>query len=209
MHYKHLIMRTIKRLFIATSNPAISSWRRHCKSCRLWYRKSIDSQTQTETGILKGTLNYMAPEPSGSTAATASSDIYALGLSLWELLWRCGLSFRFADDKSQLAYEPPHQWYTHIPTDVPEKIAQAIMKMCAREIEVRPRTAKDVASLEFQFRFGASLVLFSIRSRGSPAKRRNSRGHGNLCPSPQAWDYRSKSLHRSNLESHWTFRVCP
>ena len=41
---------------------------------------------QTATGVVLGTPTYMAPELFGTEKATASSDIYALGIVLYELL---------------------------------------------------------------------------------------------------------------------------
>jgi len=43
------------------------------------------SQT-TQTGTLKGTFDYMAPERFGAEGGGAHSDIYALGLVAWEML---------------------------------------------------------------------------------------------------------------------------
>jgi serine/threonine-protein kinase len=42
--------------------------------------------TQTAPGFVKGTLSYMAPELFRGKPATAASDLYSLGCTLWEAL---------------------------------------------------------------------------------------------------------------------------
>ena len=45
-----------------------------------------DTRTLTREGALIGTLPYMAPEQVGGGDADARSDIYALGVMLYELI---------------------------------------------------------------------------------------------------------------------------
>src|SRR5450432_475064 len=40
----------------------------------------------TSAGFLLGSVNYMSPEQIGGAKASASSDIYAVGVTLYELL---------------------------------------------------------------------------------------------------------------------------
>ena len=47
--------------------------------------RAADGTQATQTGTLKGTLDYMAPERFANQTS-AASDIYALGLVAWELL---------------------------------------------------------------------------------------------------------------------------
>jgi formylglycine-generating enzyme required for sulfatase activity len=48
--------------------------------------KAADSGRSTRTGTIMGTLAFMAPELFDGAPATAQSDLYALGLVVWELL---------------------------------------------------------------------------------------------------------------------------
>jgi eukaryotic-like serine/threonine-protein kinase len=42
--------------------------------------------THTETGVLKGKVNYMAPEQFGGLNIDRRADVFALGIVLWEML---------------------------------------------------------------------------------------------------------------------------
>src|SRR5580692_2855373 len=48
--------------------------------------KAALSQVQTEVGVLKGKVAYMAPEQAMGTDVDGRADIFAMGIVLWELL---------------------------------------------------------------------------------------------------------------------------
>jgi serine/threonine-protein kinase len=48
--------------------------------------KAMQSTTQTETGVLKGKFAYMAPEYILGKRATQESDVFSMGVVLWEAL---------------------------------------------------------------------------------------------------------------------------
>jgi serine/threonine protein kinase len=53
--------------------------------------KARMNATQTETGVLKGKVRYMAPEQIGGRNVDPRADLFALGVVLWELLARRAL----------------------------------------------------------------------------------------------------------------------
>ncbi len=48
--------------------------------------KAALNASQTETGVLKGKVRYMAPEQIGEKKTDRRADVYALGVVLWEMM---------------------------------------------------------------------------------------------------------------------------
>jgi serine/threonine-protein kinase len=46
--------------------------------------KAVDSSLETQTGVLKGRVAYMAPEQAWGVKADRRADIYSAGVMLWE-----------------------------------------------------------------------------------------------------------------------------
>lgn len=103
--------------------------------------KLTDATSQTRTGILLGTLRYMAPEQFNG-GSDARSDIYSLGLTLFELV---ALQPAFADAthatliKSKLHQAPPR--LRSFRPDIPRDLETIILKACATDAAARYPTA--------------------------------------------------------------------
>jgi serine/threonine protein kinase len=115
---------------------------------------------ETKTGILKGKLAYMSPEQAMGRAIDRRSDVFALGIVLYELLTGRRL-FKGDSDLSTLEQvrtahvEPPKQ----VDADIPDALETAVMTALAREPDQRYQTAADFqAALE---------AIIAQRGRGS------------------------------------------
>ena len=99
--------------------------------------KQLESTDHTQAGTLLGSARYMSPEQAAGEPADARSDIYALGITLYQLL--CGRSPFEAEVASVLAQHisqtaPPLAEFCET---LPEPIASLITTMLAKSPDDR------------------------------------------------------------------------
>lgn len=106
--------------------------------------KAKDRLSKTQAGVVKGKFAYMSPEQAIGGDVDARTDIFALGVVLYELVVGT-LPFKGSSDFSTLKrvaraeYEPP-------PTDrVPARLVKVIQKALTRSPDERYATAADFA----------------------------------------------------------------
>ena len=98
----------------------------------------------TRAGYLLGSLNYMSPEQVSGSKATPRSDIYSVGVTLYELLTGT-LPIKGANNYEIMMAHlnqvpvPPH----HIAPQVPVKVSDAVMCALAKEPAQRFATAEE------------------------------------------------------------------
>lgn len=110
--------------------------------------KSGLSTAQTETGVTFGTADYISPEQARGQSATAQSDIYALGVTIYEALTG---QLPFTGDNAvavaiQHVSSKPPPIRRHNP-NVSPALEQLIMRALAKNPADRPATAKEFARL--------------------------------------------------------------
>ncbi|WP_433935919.1 serine/threonine-protein kinase PknK [Sorangium cellulosum] len=99
-----------------------------------------------EPGVLKGKFGYMSPEQARGERVDRRSDIYALGVVLYELL-AMRSPYGKLDDEALLQavkeglFEPPS---AHAP-DIPAELEAIVMRAMAGAPEDRFQTARDLA----------------------------------------------------------------
>lgn len=100
-----------------------------------------DARITTE-GEIVGTLAYLAPEVFLGHGAENRSDLYALGVVLYELL-SGGVPFH-GDHPASLAYQVAHAEPPPLPPSVPPGLRRLVLGLLAKHPEERPRDALAV-----------------------------------------------------------------
>jgi serine/threonine protein kinase len=95
--------------------------------------KAADRATITRSGVLKGKYSYMSPEQAAGQRVDCRSDIFSLGVVLYELLTGMRLFKRPSDIQtltavSQCRVSPPSQMTTRVPTDLDAIVLKALAK---------------------------------------------------------------------------------
>ena len=131
----------------------------------------VDAETRlTKTGTAPGTVSYMSPEQLLGETADARTDIYGLGVILYEMLLGAP-AFRGAN-QTEIALEvlqgrPPAPPHTKFP-DVPRPLSELVAEMMRRDRAQRPSSADEVA--ERAAMIGVELRLEPVRvSHTGPA----------------------------------------
>ena len=110
----------------------------------------------TKAGHLIGTVEYMSPEQVRGEETDARSDIYSLGILLYEMLTGC-VPFNSASEYELMrrqiedAPTPPR---THAP-QIPLPVEQAIMRSLAKRREARYQSAAEFRAMLMRRNTGA------------------------------------------------------
>jgi serine/threonine-protein kinase len=110
--------------------------------------KSGLSTSATETGVIFGTADYLSPEQARGQTATTASDVYALGVTLYEML--TGRLPFTGDNAVSVAMQhvsqeppPPRMYNPRIPPQLEALVLRALSKDPAQ----RPASAREFAQL--------------------------------------------------------------
>jgi len=94
----------------------------------------LTDTSRTKTGIILGTPSYMSPEQLAGTGVTGQSDLFSLGITLYQLL--TGIPPFRADSiprlMQKIAHEP-HQPVTQVRDDLPAAIDSIIERALAKD----------------------------------------------------------------------------
>ncbi len=108
--------------------------------------KAKDNLEQTRIGVLKGNVGYMAPEYLRFQDLDCRSDLFALGVVLYELLARERL-YAGTDTGAiarRILEEPPPDIFEI--RDVPPELTGLLFELLAKDRELRPESALAVAT---------------------------------------------------------------
>ncbi|BBJ00046.1 hypothetical protein FGKAn22_17380 [Ferrigenium kumadai] len=106
----------------------------------------ITDSSKTKTGMVLGTPSYMSPEQLAGKKIGGSSDLFSLGVSLYQLA--CGKLPFEGDSMAQLMYRianEPHTDILSIKPDLPPCLVAIINKALAKQIEERYANGAELA----------------------------------------------------------------
>src|SRR5580658_7342034 len=127
--------------------------------------KANSQLERSEPGIIKGKFSYLSPEAAMGGEVDARTDIFAVGIILWELLAGQRLFLGDTDfqtvKKVQAAVVPS---ISQINKKVPPELERIVNKALAREPAQRYRNARDLGRdlSKFLFTFGVPVSTFDI-----------------------------------------------
>ncbi|HEY3236710.1 MAG TPA: serine/threonine-protein kinase, partial [Polyangiaceae bacterium] len=110
--------------------------------------RALDRETWTACGRVKGKVDFLSPEQLSGDQLDVRSDLFAVGVLLYELL--CGVRpFRRASDTLTLEairlgqYLPLSAQARHLPS----RLVMTVERFLQRDPSLRPRTADAAADL--------------------------------------------------------------
>jgi serine/threonine protein kinase len=107
--------------------------------------KAEDRSSKTQAGVLKGKFGYMSPEQVRGMEIDRRSDIFALGILLYEMVTGERLFIGESDfstlEKVRAAEVPPPTTFN---ADIPEELEKIMLKALARDRDERYEWASDL-----------------------------------------------------------------
>jgi len=103
------------------------------------------AQVKTSVGVVMGTVTYMSPEQARGEPVDARTDVWSLGVVLYELVAGCVPFKRSTQSEviaSILEREPPP--LARYASEVPPELERIVIKALTKDREARYQTAKDL-----------------------------------------------------------------
>jgi eukaryotic-like serine/threonine-protein kinase len=107
--------------------------------------KALGNASQTNAGVLKGNMGYLSPEQLRFEEPDRRSDIFSLGVTLYELLSGARLypNTDGFDGTRRILSEPPPD-IGEVRNDVPPELVELLFEMLAKDRYARPTTAQEI-----------------------------------------------------------------
>ncbi len=129
--------------------------------------KANSQLEKSEPGIIKGKFGYLSPEAALGQEIDARTDVFALGIMLWELLAGRRLFLGETDFQTvRLVQQAVVPDISAINSSVPQELARIIEKSLARLPEDRIATAYDFGQqlARVLFEMGVTVTDFDVAS---------------------------------------------
>ena len=108
--------------------------------------KAKGALARTRAGTVKGTAGYMSPEQVRGETIDGRSDVFSLGVVLWEMM----TGRRLFSAETELAelkmiLSEPITPPSEVESSVPKELSAVAMKALERDVNLRYRSARDLA----------------------------------------------------------------
>ena len=106
----------------------------------------ITDSSRTKTGMVLGTPSYMSPEQLAGTKIEGASDLFSLGVSLYQMV--CGKLPFAGDSMAQLMFRIANEAHADVLTirpDVPPCVVAIINKALAKKVAERYQSGAEMA----------------------------------------------------------------
>lgn len=110
--------------------------------------QAMSAANLTQTGVVLGSVHYFSPEQARGVNVQTSSDLYSLGVVMYEML--TGRQPFRGDTPIAIALKQIQETPTPLRQYVPELhrgLEQLVMRLMAKEPDQRPRSADEVVSI--------------------------------------------------------------
>lgn len=140
-HQRGVVHRDVKPGNVLLSTTGV------CKVTDFGIARALSSPADdlTQAGSVMGTATYFSPEQAQGFAVDARSDLYSLGVVLYEVL--CGRAPFVGDTPVAIAYQHVQEWPprpSQFVTGVPLGLESVILKLLAKKPEQRYLSADDL-----------------------------------------------------------------
>lgn len=110
--------------------------------------KTTTQTTKTQVGIVKGKVAYMSPEQAEAKPIDKRSDIFAVGILLYEMITRkemyVGNTVEVLTKAINAQYEPPEKLAANLPSKVYEILNRALSKDLEKRYQSCGEMAEDI-----------------------------------------------------------------
>lgn len=110
------------------------------------HREAANPDSLTAPGVVMGTVHYMSPEQARGYEVDARSDVFSLGVMMYEMLaGRAPFTGESASDVIAPILRSDPLSLTHHLADIPAELERIVMKTLAKDKEERFQTIQDLA----------------------------------------------------------------
>src|SRR4051812_16536884 len=136
--------------------------------------KANSQLERSEPGIIKGKFSYLSPEAAKGGTVDARTDIFAVGIILWELLAGRRLFMGESDlETVRMVQSARVPSIREINKNVPPELEQVLMKALTEDPDQRYQRARDFGSAlnKLLFKVGRSVSSFDIAELVEPIRK--------------------------------------